>query len=130
MNRAFIPFILVMFAAISLSSFDKAYASYVRTVFSGERSKIDFAYDFAYHIDGDCSMYVSPSVQILKPPEHGKMESLREYGYPPEQGGFEKCSGNRVLGLASYYTPDEGFTGRDSVLRTWRKPRSGYPPTG
>ncbi|MEZ2131875.1 MULTISPECIES: hypothetical protein [unclassified Sinorhizobium] len=120
MKRAFILFVLAMAAAISLPSLSKAEDSvrpdqHRRTVFSGERRKIDFAYDFAYHVEDGCSVYLSPSVEILKPPQHGKMEALHEYGYRPEQGEFERCDGATVLGLASYYTPDEGFAGRDSI---------------
>lgn len=116
MKRQFIPFILVMLFATLLSSLSKANDNAVehyeqrRTLFSGERRNIYFA----YHIADDCSMYSLPNVQILKPPRHGKMVPIPEEDYPRERDEYEKCNTTKVLGLAAYYTPEQGFSGRDS----------------
>lgn len=117
MKPIFPKLIVAISAAISLSACVTTDANGVRhntahrTAISGERTRVGFA----YYIAPDCSVISIPSAKIVKEPQHGRIESVRETGYPRGTGERRKCNSTKVSGLAGYYTSDKGFAGKDSL---------------
>jgi len=82
------------------------------SVASGERTRLGVA----FLINPDCSMTAVPEVRIREAPKHGKVESVRELAFPNGKGEYKKCNGTKVPATVGYYTPDEGFVGKDRVV--------------
>lgn len=79
---------------------------------SGERTREGVA----WHIKPDCSMQNMPTVRVVEPPKHGKLEIVKEGIFPTTAKGlYNKCRSVKVQGSVGYYTSDKGYIGMDRL---------------
>ncbi len=84
-----------------------------RYVVSGHTLRLGF---FA-SINPDCSARGMTTVRITRPPQNGRVRTVRESGFAvfPAGSVYAQCSTRRVQGVALYYTSRRGFIGTESI---------------
>jgi len=73
-----------------------------------------------YHgIDQHCATK-RPNIRIKQKPANGTIsirdEKMKIPGGPADIGSKGPCIGRTVIGRVVYYTPNDGFTGKDEIL--------------
>jgi len=74
----------------------------------------------SYHgIDRDCATK-RPNIKVLESPANGTIsirdEKMKIPGGPADIGSKGTCIGRNVIGRVVYYTPNDGFKGKDEML--------------
>jgi hypothetical protein len=87
----------------------------MKTAVGGERTFIGTS----WKLKSDCSFDVVPSVTIIDPPQHGRVELIQQKVAAHPSGEYARCGTRQVPGITAYYTPRSDFVGRETFsLRT------------
>ena len=120
MRKLFASVLLAGFAATTIPA-----AALDRTVPPNTTSMIDFVGSFDTRT---CQNGPKPRVRIADP-KHGRVTmewTSRKVDASLLRAGNRKCVGTTMRGMAIYYTPNSGYTGRDKVGIRYRYGPAGY----
>jgi hypothetical protein len=98
-------------------------ATLTPTVVADKASQIKFIYS----LNPDCSNADEADTRITKNPQHGKVEITPGEGFPnfPESDIRHACNTKKVPGHRVMYTPEAGYTGKDTMQMEFIYPLGG-----
>lgn len=79
---------------------------------SGQKTRIGIN----FKTNGNCGVDQQPDVTVIKPPQHGKIDTQTEAGYTHFTNANARCNTQKMPGMATYYTSAPGYSGKDKVV--------------